>query len=153
RRRKRPPGGGGRGAGGPPPFDRFASHLPLIRDKEYLAKYSKDARRELLDAYVANAKFNGGGGDYDDNGKAYGKIMAFERPITEDRNRNRAPVTAEHRLKRQRFSTKERKKLVEACVVQQLPEYRPDDKLVPVTIPGALIFSRPLLNTNKTFVA
>jgi hypothetical protein len=34
-----------------------------------------------------------------------------------------------------------------------LPDYRPDKKLVPATIPGAVIFSKPLLETNKTFVA
>lgn len=138
---------------GTPPFDRFSSHLPLVRDKEYLEKYSEEARRELLDAYVANAKYNVGGDAYDDNGVAYRRIMAFETPIAEDRRRNRVPVSAAHRLKRQSFAAKDRRKLVEACVAQELPEYRPDRKLVPADIPGAVVFSKPLLETNKTFVA
>jgi hypothetical protein len=137
---------------GMPPFDRFSNHLPLIRDKAYADKYSEEAKHELLGAYIASAKFNVGG-DAFRNDEAYRRIMQFEKPIAENLRRDFVPISAEHRLKRRSFATKERRKLVEARVGQMLPDYRPDKKLVPATIPGAVIFSKPLLETNKTFVA
>jgi hypothetical protein len=83
---------------GAPPFDRFSNHLPLIRDKEYAGKYSEEAKHELLEAYIASAKFSVGGDAYR-NDEAYRRIMQFEKPIAEDLRRSGAAGPSSARFK------------------------------------------------------